>query len=115
VKATTALLELFKEEREWRRFFRSCSEMSTHRLTTQSWQFRDELMDRNHHVPADDVEDGLLVLARELLPQSPAAQWDSEWAHTLCKHSLSRLAEYYAGLSAKEKDAIDFSGLQHSP
>ena len=110
MKATTALLELFKKERQWQQFFRSCSEMSTHRLTTQTWQFSDELKERGHHCPSEEVEDTLLGLVRDLLPQSPAAQWDTEWAHALCKDALARLAEYYAGLSAEEKDALDLSG-----
>ena len=110
MKAATALLGLFKEERQWRQFFRSCSEMSTPRLTTQTWQFRDELEDRGHSYPTEEVEDALLGLVRDLLPQSPAAQWDTEWAHALCKDALARLAEYYAGLSAEEKDALDLSG-----
>jgi hypothetical protein len=110
VKVTSALLQLFKEEWEWRQFFRLCCERSTHRLSTQTWQFRDELKNRGHPYRVEEVEDALLGLARDLLPQSPAAQWDTEWAHALCKHSLSRLAEYYAGLSAEEKDALDLSG-----
>jgi DNA-binding HxlR family transcriptional regulator len=109
VKATTALLELFKEEREWRQFFRSCSEMSTHRLSTQTFQFREELKDRGHPYPAEDVEYALLDLTRDLLPESAAAKWDTEWAHELCKDTLARLAEYHAGLSAEEKDALDLS------
>jgi hypothetical protein len=107
VKATTALLELFKEERQWRQFFRSCSEMSTHRLTTQTWQFRDELGDRGHRFQTEEVEDALLGLVRELLPECVAARWDTEWAHDLCKNALSLLAKHYAGLSAEEKDALD--------
>jgi hypothetical protein len=58
------------------------------------------------------VEDALLDLARELLPESAAAQWDAEWAHELCKDALSRLAEIYGVLSAEEKDALDHSA-QH--
>ena len=109
MKATTALLELFKKEREWRYFFRSCSETSTHRLTNQARQFRDELADCGHHFQTEELEDALLSLVRDLLPHSPAAQWDTEWAHALCKAALSRLAESYAGLSAEEKDALDLS------
>jgi hypothetical protein len=109
VKASTALLELFKEEREWRQFFRLCCERSTHRLSTQTWQFRDELNDRGHPYPVEEVEDALLGLARDLLPQSPAAQWDTEWAHELCKDALAHLAEHYAGLTAGEKDSLELS------
>jgi hypothetical protein len=109
VKTMTVLLELFKKEQEWRRFFRSCCEASPLRLRSQAWQFRDELKDRGHPCSAEEVEDALLGLVRELLPESPAAQWDTEWAHALCKVALSRLAEHYAGLSDEEKDALDLS------
>jgi hypothetical protein len=109
VKASAALLQLFKEEREWRQFFRLCCERSTHRLSTQTWQFRDELNDRGHPYRVEEVEDALLGLARDLVPQSPAAQWDTEWAHELCKDALAHLAEHYAVLSAEEKDALDLS------
>ncbi len=110
MKASTALLELFKEEREWRRFFRSCCETGTHRLMSQAWQFGDELKERGCPCPAEEVEEALLGMARDLVPESAAARWDAEWAHELCKVALSRLAEHYAGLSAKEKDALDLSG-----
>ena len=110
MKASTALLELFKDEREWRLFFRACCEMSTRHLMAQAWQFGDELMERGYPCSAEEVEVALLVLARDLLPQSVAAGWEPEWAHDLCKDALSRLAEHYAMLSAKEKDALDLSG-----
>src|SRR5215207_6110611 len=73
--AREALLDLFKKEREWWRFFKSCCEISTHRLTTQAWQFRDELRDRGHHFQTEVVEVTLLGLARDLLPESAAAGW----------------------------------------
>ncbi len=109
MKARTTLLELFKESSEWRAFFRSCCETSAFRLRSQAWQFRDELKDRGNQFQADEVEDALLWLARGLLPDTPAAQWDAEWAHELCKDALARLAKAYAGLSAEEKDALDLS------
>jgi len=112
VKARTALLELFKESHQWRAFFRSCCETSARRLRAQAWQFRDELKDRGNQTQADEVEGALLGLARELLPDSPAAQWDTEWAHELCKDALARLAKAYAGLSAEEKDALDLSAQE---
>ncbi len=112
MKVCTALLELFKESREWRAFFRSCCEYSAFRLHAQSWQFRDELKDRGNQFQADEVEDALLGLARELLPSSPAGQWDAEWAHHLCKDALARLAKAYAGVSAEEKDALDLSAQE---
>ncbi len=110
MKARTALLELFKESSGWRSFFRSCCETSAFRLRTQSWQFRDELKDRGDQFQADEVEDALLGLARELLPDTAAAQWDAEWAHDLCKGALARLAERYAKLSTAEKEAVNLSG-----
>ncbi len=106
MKARTALLDLFRESDEWRAFFRSCCEMSALRLRSQAWQFRDELKDRGNQFQVSEVEDALLGLARELLPDTPAAQWDAEWAHELCKDALARLAKAYAGLSAEEKDAL---------
>jgi len=109
MKARSALLELCKESREWRAFFRSCCETSAFRLRSQSWQFRDELQARGNHFQADEVEDALLGLARELLPNAPAAEWDAEWAHELCKDALARLAERYAELSTADREVLDFS------
>jgi hypothetical protein len=108
--ARAALLRLFAKDREWQSFFRSCCEMSTYRLIAQAWQLCDELKNRGHTYPAEEVEDALLGLTRELLPESAAAQWDAEWAHDLCMDALSRLAKHYAVLSAEEKDALDLSG-----
>ena len=110
MKASTALLELFKESSEWRVFFRSCCETSAFRLRSQVWQFRNELKDRGNPFQADEVEDSLLGLARELLTNSPAAQWDDEWAHNLCKDALALLAKRYAEFSTADKEAVDLSG-----
>src|SRR5215213_5263974 len=110
MKARTALLELFKDSSEWRAFFRSCCETSPSRLRSQAWQFCDELKDRGHKLQAEEVEDSLLGLARELFPDTPAAQWDAEWAHNICKDALAHLARSYAGLSAEEKVTVDLSG-----
>ncbi len=112
MKARTALLELFKESSGWRAFFRSCCETSAFRLRSQGWQFRDELRHRGYKLPAEAVEDALLGLARELLSEAPAAQWDAEWAHELCKDALARLAKSYAGLSAEEKEAVNLSAQE---
>jgi hypothetical protein len=81
-------------------------------LRSQTWQFRDELKDRGIQFQADEVEDALLGLARELLPNTPAAQWDAEWAHELCKDALARLAKAYAGLSTEEKVTLDLSAQE---
>src|SRR5215208_6609038 len=99
MKTRTALLELFKESHEWRSFFRSCCESSAFRLRTQTWQFREELKERGHGFLTEEVEDSLLGLAGELLPNTPAAQWDVEWAHDLCKDVLAHLAKRYAECS----------------
>ena len=109
MKARPALLELFKVFSGWRVFFRSCCEISAFRLRSQVWQFRDELEDRGHKLEAEEVEDALLGLARELLPDTPAAQWDAEWAHDLCKDALARLSERYTELSTADKEAVDLS------
>jgi hypothetical protein len=110
MKVSTALLELFKESSEWRSFFRSCCETSVFRLRSQAWQFLAELKVRGHRLLTKEVEDSLLGLARDLLPDTPAAQWDAEWAHDLCKETLAHLAERYAELSTADKEAVDFSG-----
>ena len=110
MRASTALLGLFKDEPEWRRFFRSCCETGTHRLMAQAWQFGDELKERGYPCPAEEVEDALLGMARDLLPESATAGWDTYWAHAFCKDAFSRLAKYYAVLYAEEKVALDLSG-----
>src|SRR5918998_1632608 len=110
MKASTALLELFKESSGWRAFFRSCCESSPSRLRSQVWQFRDELNERGHGFLTEEMEDALLGLARELMPDTPAAQWDVEWAHDLCKGALAHLARRYAKLSTAEKEAVDLFG-----
>ena len=109
MKVRTALLELFKASSGWRAFFRTCCETSTFRLRSQVWQFRNELKDRGNAFQAEEVEDSLLGLVRELLPDSPGAQWDTDWAHDLCKDALAVLAERYAELSIADKEALDLS------
>ena len=112
MKARTALLGLFKKSHEWRGLFRSCCETGALRLRAQTWQFRDELKERGDQFQADEVEDALLGLARELLPKIPAARWDSQWAHELCKAALARLAKCYAELSTTEKEAVNLSAQE---
>jgi hypothetical protein len=109
MKARTALLELFKESSGWRASFRSCSETSALRLRSQAWQFRDELKERGYGFLTEEVEDALLGLARELLPDTPAAKWDTEWAHDLCNDALAQLSEHYTEFSTAEKEAVDLS------
>jgi hypothetical protein len=109
MKASTALLKLFKDSSEWRVCFRSCCGTSAFRLRSQAWQFCEELNDRGHKLQAEEVEGSLLGLARELLPDTPAAQWDAEWAHDLCKDALAHLAKRYAELSTADKEVLDLS------
>jgi uncharacterized membrane protein YccC len=106
LKSTAALLELLKAKREWRRFFRSCCESSSHRLSTQAWQFCDELGDRGLHFQTEEVEDALLGLARELLPDSAAAGWNEDWAHELCEDALNRLENHYAGFPDEQEIVV---------
>ena len=112
MKARTALLELCKESGGWRDFFRSCCRTSALRLYSQERQFRSELEERGNEIRADEIEDALLSLARELMPNTPAAQWDPEWADRLCKDALARLDAAHVGLSAEEKSALDFSAQE---
>ena len=55
------------------------------------------------------MEDALRGLASELLPDTPASQWDAEWAHELCKDARTRLAKASTEVSAEERDALDLS------
>jgi hypothetical protein len=112
MKGRTALLELFKDSTVWRAFFRSCCEMSAFRLRSQAWQSREELEDLGNQFQTEEVEDALLGLARELLPDTPAAQWDAEWAHELCKGALTLLAKRYAEFSTAEKEVLDLSAQE---
>jgi hypothetical protein len=93
ITARTALIELLEAEREWRCFFKACCQMSSLRLRSQTRQFQDELKDRGHKFEGEDLEDALFELARILLPESPAAKWDSEWAGELASEEVRRLAK----------------------
>lgn len=108
--ATVAVAVLLRDEQEWRRFFKQCCRSSGYRLAGQAWQFRDELADRGKRFRRDEVEDALLVLARQLLPNTQAAAWDAEWADKLHKDAIARLGEHYAGLTPSEKSALDLAG-----
>ena len=109
MSARQALIELLKASPEWRRFFRQCCETSALRLRSQAWQFRDELVDRGERFSTEDLEDALLTIARKVLPESPAAKWDGEWAAGLTRDALRRLNERQAELSTDELAAVDTS------
>jgi hypothetical protein len=109
MKVLTAVVELLKAEPEWRAFFKRCCKTSGYRLASQGWQFKDEMADRGQRFYLEKVEDALLALARELLPDTPGAQWDADWADKLTKEAMGRMQEQYSGLSATEKEALDLS------
>jgi hypothetical protein len=111
MKARTAIIELFKENREWRDFFRACCETSALRLRSQVWQFREELSDRGHHLDREDLEDALFDLAQRHFPDAPAADF-SEWSALVYKDVLACLQEHYTGLSGEEKESIDLSATE---
>jgi hypothetical protein len=105
VVARTALLALFKDSAEYRYFFRRLCERSPYRLRAQAWQFAEELADRGMSFELSEVEDALWELARELMPDSPAATWDTEWAGELAEKALRYLQERHvpgADLTALE-------------
>jgi hypothetical protein len=108
--AHDALLKLLKKEQEWSQFFCKSCEKSPLRLRSQAWQFRDELSDQGESFSLADLEDVLMGLARRLFSESPAAQWDPDWAQELTKDSMARLQEHYTGLSAAHKETIDLAG-----
>jgi hypothetical protein len=111
MRAARAIAELLRDSDEWRGSFRSCCETGALRLRKQAPQFRDELRERDptdaEAIALADVEDALLQVARKVLPKTPAAKWDPEWAAQLCSDALSRLAEHYASISAVEREAPD--------
>jgi hypothetical protein len=110
MSAREALLWLITTETAYLRAFEAFCEQGSSRLRSQAWQFREELKDRGHGFGSEEVEYTLFGLARELLPDTPAARWDAEWAHELCKDALTRLAQRYAKLSIAEKGAVDLTG-----
>jgi hypothetical protein len=101
---------LLKSEPEWRRFFKQCCEKSSLRLRSQASQFRYELSDKGQSFALADLEDVLMGLAQDLFPESPAAQWDTEWAYELTKDAMARLQGHYTELSAADKETLDLSG-----
>jgi hypothetical protein len=75
----TRVEELVTSELEWSLFFECCCETSAERLRAQAWQFKDELEERSRKFERPrrrfrslDVENALLELAVELLPDTPA-------------------------------------------
>jgi hypothetical protein len=107
MSAYKALAALLKASPEHRALFRRCCETSAERLCAQAWQFRAALREPGEWVGREDLEDALLTLARKVLPKTPAAQWDTEWAHELCKRAMIRPAALYGELTEEEQNAAD--------
>ena len=110
MRTKTALVELLKSNRDYRVLFKGCCETSAFRLRAQAWQFREELAKRGYFVALEEAQDTLFELARSLFPDSPAAQWDAEWASRLCREALARLGERYTELTEDERKGLDLSG-----
>jgi hypothetical protein len=82
VRTKAVLVELLKGSRELRVFYKQCCHTSAFRLRAQSRQFCDELVEMGYDVPLDDVQNTLFELARDLFPDSPAADFVT-WASLL--------------------------------
>jgi hypothetical protein len=108
MRTKTAIVELLKGSRDLRIFYKGCCYTSAFRLRAQARQFRDELAERGHVAPLDEVQDTLFELARDLFPDSPAADFTT-WAGLLCGDAMARLGEHYANLGPEEKEAVDLS------
>lgn len=104
-----AATELFRAEAEWRKLFgRACRDNAT-KLRVIAPQVADELAERGQCFTVEEVEDVLLTLAREKLPDSPAAQWDADHADELCKGAMDRLQAHYGTLDEAARERLDLS------
>ena len=112
MNARRALADLMKTSPEYRAFFRRCCEAGAERLSAQVWQFRNELRRRGDWVEPADLEDALLALARKVVPESPAAEWNPEWAHQLCRDALARAVERYGELPPEAQDSADLESAE---
>lgn len=104
MSARQDIADLMRSSKEWRQFFRACCERGHFRLRSQARQWRDTLRDRGQEHTLEDAEDALWELARDLLPNTSAAAWDTEWAGELAKKALDYLAKRYV-------EEADLSGL----
>lgn len=108
MKTKTALVELLKERHDWHTFYKGCCNKSAFRLRAQAYRYRDELAEQGYVADLSAVQDTLFELARDLFPDSPAADFVT-WAGLLCGDAMARLQEHYANLSPEEKEAVDQS------
>jgi hypothetical protein len=100
MKATTAVADLLRDADEYRAFFRRCCETSADRLTSQAWQFGEELERRGVVVDIEDLQDALLTLARKVLPDSPGSTWPVELAAERASAAYRYCANLYPGVEA---------------
>jgi hypothetical protein len=118
--ARRALADILRESREWRSFFKQCCESDAARLRGQAWQFRNAIADRGYDLERYDVEDALLELAVELLPDSQAGREDPksllfreavQWLHERTD-SDTVLAAFGAPVAVDEAWELDLSGFR---
>jgi hypothetical protein len=85
----TMVRRIIESSPEWRHSFAMLCEDGEVRLAAQAWQFREEIQARGHTPPPHSVEDALFDLARELCPDSPAADEGvfSNWATELWRQA----------------------------
>lgn len=102
MKTDKSLLKLLKES-DWQHFFKMCCESGVTRLEAQAWQFQEELAAKR----LDDVQDALFDLARELMPESPAANKAAyeDWAGGLLRQMFNLLHE--RGLEVPDGEDAD--------
>lgn len=106
------VLDLLRKDEHWLRAFRAFCQAGPLRLRSQAWQFREALEARGEPLPRDsDLEDALFGLARDLLPKSPAAEWDTEWADGLCKDALAEMEQAYATVPGDRRSGLDLRAL----
>lgn len=108
------VLDLLRKDEDWLQAFQAFCQAGPLRLRSQARQIREALEARGEAPPSDerDLEDALFALARDLLPESAAAQWDAEWAGELCRVALDELAGLYASVPAEKRAALDLSPLR---
>lgn len=96
------LIRKLLKDPEWGHFFQFSCECGPDRFTSQVWQWHDELKARGWRVQKSAVEDALLELAHELLPDSPAGE-DPR------RYLFNRVARWIASLGRpfKTTDAED--------
>lgn len=109
-EAYAPAVELFRAESDWRKSFGRACRASAARLRGIAPQVRDELAERGRRFKLEEVEDVLLTLAREKLPESPAACWDADYTSEICRAAMHRLQTRYRDLSGGEREQLDLSG-----